>query len=316
MRVIDGSQVEQKLDMSTCIGLMRDVLIALSDGTGKQMIRPVLPLCDGNLLGMMPAYISSRKTAGVKVLSVYPQNYKRGVPSHQGQILVFETETGSLQAIVDAESITGIRTAAVSAAVTDSLARPDASILAILGAGLQGRRHMQALSLVRKLDEVRVWDIRPEACEAYAKEMSQKTGIPVTPCATAHEACHGADIICTLTPSKEPILHAEDVKPGAHINAVGACSPDAREISADLMAKARLFVDWKPAVLAEAGDYLLAVEDGVISEDHILGEVGAVLAGTLQGRTNASDITIFEALGQALEDLMAAHYVAQALDVE
>lgn len=313
MQVITASQVEEVLDMQRCIDLMKTALIALAEGEARQIVRPVLPLSGKNLLGMMPAFHGAGKVAGVKVLTVFPDNYQQGIPSHQGQVLVFETENGRLKAIVDAEAITGIRTAAASAAVAQVLARPDASRLAILGAGLQGRQHLRALRLVRQLQQVTVWDIRPEAASAYAEEMEKETGLPVRACATAAEATREADIICTLTPAVEPVLCAADVQPGAHINAVGACAPHARELAADLVAAGRLFVDWKEAAVREAGDYLLALKEGAITEEHILGEVGQVLAGKLPGRLNASDITIFESLGQALQDLMAANYVANVL---
>lgn len=313
MQIITAAQVAEILDMQHCIDLMRTALIALASGDAKQIVRPVLPLYGRNVLGMMPAYYAAGKVAGVKVLTVFPDNYQQSIPSHQGQVLVFEAETGGLKAIVDAESITGIRTAAVSAAVTQALARPDASRLAILGAGLQGRQHLRAIRLVRQLQEVTVWDIRPEAATAYAEEMGRESGLPVRVCAAAAEATREADIICTLTPSPEPILSAADVRPGAHINAVGACSSVTRELSSDLIAAGRLFVDWKEAAVVEAGDYLLALQEGAISEEHILGEVGQVLAGKLPGRLNEADITIFEALGQALQDLIAANYVADVL---
>jgi ornithine cyclodeaminase len=247
------------------------------------------------------------------VLSVFPGNYQLGLASHQGVILVFETATGGIKAIVDAESITAIRTAAASAAATDALARPDASRLAILGAGVQGRQHLRAMAQVRDLSSVTVWDLLPDRAAAFAREAALETGLPVTACASAAEATASADLICTVTPSTEPILYAADVKPGAHINAVGACTPDAREVSGDLLAAGRLFVDWKPAAIKEAGDYLLAVEEGAVTEQHILGEVGSVMAGTLPGRTDPNEITIFEALGQAIQDLIAANYVADAL---
>lgn len=316
MRIITAAQVMQALDMQRCIELMKEALVALANGDAKQIVRPVLPLYDRNVLGMMPAYYFSGNIAGVKILTVFPENYQKNIPSHQGQVLVFETETGGIKAIVDADSLTGIRTAAVSAAVTEVMARPDASRLAILGAGLQGRQHLRAIKLVRQLSEVTVWDIRPEAATRYAEKMSEETGVLVRVCDTAGDATRNADIICTLTPSREPILSAADVQPGAHINAVGACSPVARELSSNLMAAGRLFVDWKPAAVVEAGDYLLALQDGAITEEHILGEVGQVLAGTLPGRVSDSDITIFEALGQALQDLIAANYVADRLKLD
>lgn len=313
MRVINGEQVEQALGMRQCIALMREALTALSSGDAKQIIRPVLPLYDQNVLGMMPAYLASRNIAGVKVLTVFPHNYRRGIPSHQGQIMVFEADTGRIKALVDAEAITGCRTAAASAAVTEVLARPDACRLAILGAGLQGRQHLEAIRLVRDLREVTVWDIRPEAALHFAREMSERTKLPVQVCAGTREASRDADIICTLTPSREPILSAADVKPGTHINAVGACTPSARELASDLVAAGRLFVDWMRAAIVESGDYLLALQDGSIGEDHIIGEVGHVICGILQGRTSTHDITIFEALGQAVEDLIVADYVIEAL---
>lgn len=311
--IVTAQQVMQTLDMRRCIDLMKSALIALSRGDARQIVRPVLPLYGRNVLGMMPAYDARRNIAGVKVLSVFPGNYEKDIPSHQGQVIVFETITGNIKAIVDADSLTGIRTAAASAAVTDALARPDASRLAILGAGLQGRRHLEAIMLVRRLQEVTVWDIRPEASERYAEEMSAKTRIPVRVCASAREACANADIICTLTPAKEPILFAADVPKGAHINAIGACTPDARELSSDLMAAGRLFVDWRPAAVVEAGDYVLAVKDGAITEAHIVAEVGQVLSGAIPGRVSEDDITIYEGLGQAVQDLVAADFVAEAL---
>lgn len=314
MQVISAAEVIQALDMRRSIELMKTALIALSSGDVTQMVRPVLPLYDRNLIGMMPAYYRPGKIAGVKVLSVFPDNYKQSIPSHQGEMLLFETETGKVKAVVDADSLTGMRTAAVSATVTDVLARPEAKHLAILGAGLQGRRHLEAISLVRQLEAVTVWDLRPEAAVMYKKEMEEKLGIPVGVCSTVEDATKDADIICTLTPAQDPILFAKHVKAGTHINAVGACTPTARELSSDLMAQGKIFVDWKPAVILEAGDYLLALQDGAITEDAILGEVGQVLAGSLPGRNDAKEITIFEALGQAIQDLVMANYVADMLE--
>lgn len=311
MQIITAAQVLETLDLTTCMELMKKALIALSGGEAKQIVRPVLPLYDYNVLGMMPAYYGPGQIAGVKVLSVFPENYRKNISSHQGQVLVFETKTGQIKAAVDADSLTGVRTAAVSAVVTDYLARSDAKNLAILGAGLQGRKHLEALALVRDLHEVTVWDLQPEASRRYAREMGEKLGLQITACQSVDEATKNADLICTLTPAQTPILFEHQVKDGTHINAVGACSPTARELSAELMARGKLYVDWKPATLVEAGDYLLAVEDGAITEEHILGEVGDVLVGNLSGRENSQEVTIFEALGQATQDLILANYVAE-----
>ena len=313
MQIITAEQVVQTLHMRHCIELMKTALIALAHDQARQIVRPVLPLFDRNVLGMMPAFDAARRIAGVKILTVFPNNYEKNVPSHQGHVVVFETETGSVKAIVDAESITGIRTAAASAAVTDVLARPDASRLAILGAGLQGRRHLEAIMLVRPLTEVTVWDIRPDAAARYPREMTEKTGLPIWVSADVNEACRDADIICTLTPAKEPILVRVGCEERYPYQRGRGMFPRRARAAPDLMAAGRLFVDWKPAALVEAGDYVLAVQDGVLTEDHILGEAGQVLAGDVPERASADDITIFEALGQAVQDLIAADYVAEAL---
>lgn len=309
MQLISAKEVYSLLSVTECIPLMEQALAALASGKAHQVVRMAMPLEGRNVLGLMPAAMLENGIFGVKVLSVFPDNARRGVESHQGQMLVFESDTGRLLASADAGAITGVRTAAASAAATKALAREDASALAILGAGLQGRQHVLAMQAVRPIKTVKVWDIRPEAAAAFAKEMAEKTGLTVTACESAREACLGADIICTLTPAKEPIVDLCDVKVGAHINAVGACTANAREIGSALMGKSRVFVDWAEAAFKEAGDILLAVKDGAMTLETVAGEVGGVIAGTLPGRQSEEEITLFEALGQATEDLIAAQYI-------
>ncbi len=310
---VTGDRVRELLDMRTCIALMRTALAALGTGQARQLVRPVLPLHGRNVLGMMPAYDQPAQVAGVKVLSVFPDNAEHGRASHQGVIVLFDTTSGALKAIVDAEQVTAIRTAAASAAATDALARRDAGHLAILGSGVQAWQHLRAIAQVRQLRGVTVWSRNAARAEAFAARAAAETGVGVAVCATVAEATADADIICTVTAATEPILRAADVRPGAHINAVGSCTPDARELSGDLVADGELYVDWTPATLKEAGDLLLAVKDGAVTIDHVLGEVGKVIAGELPGRTRADSITIFESLGQAVQDLIAANHVADAL---
>lgn len=299
--------------MNTCIDLMRTALVALASGGARQLVRPVLPLAGRAVLGMMPAYVPASAVAGVKVLTVFPDNLARGRPSHQGLVVLFETATGAIRAVVDAESITAIRTAAASAAATDALARPDASALALIGTGVQAWQHLRAMALVRHLRSVYVWGRTTAHATRFADLARRATGIEVEVFGTPAAATARADIVCTLTAATEPLLTAADVRPGTHVNAVGSCTPATRELGSDLVAAGRLFVDWAPAALTEAGDLLLAIADGAVTEDHVLGEVGAVLAGTRVGRASADDITIFEALGQAIEDVIAANHVAEAL---
>ncbi|MDR2749694.1 MAG: hypothetical protein LBC41_03440 [Clostridiales bacterium] len=297
------------LDMESCIPLMVDTLKALSQKEATQVLRSVIPLGDRNVLGIMPATMDFLKLAGAKVITVFPGNFAKGLPSHQGVVLLFETETGALKAVADGDAITGIRTAACSAAATDALARKDAKVLAILGSGLQARAHLLAMRLVRRIEEVRVWDIDVDSANRFKLEMEEAYGLPVTVCQTSREATANADIVCTVTAAKSPILFGDSVKPGAHINAVGACSPDCRELDTAAVAKAKLFGDRRESALAEAGDLLIPVKEEALDLSHFLGELGDVLLGRIAGRTLDTDITVFESLGLAVEDLASAEFI-------
>lgn len=310
MIFVDADTVEQMLSMDRCIDLMRQTLMEYSMGGVVQVLRTAMTIGEGKILGVMPSAINSRRAAGAKIITVFPGNFHRGLPSHQGVVVLFETEYGRIRAVVDGEAITGIRTAAMSAAATDALARKDARILCVMGSGLQARRHLEAMRLVRDIEEVRVWDVSRDSAARYAEEMSLHHGIPVYDCSgDAERAVSGADIICTVTAAKEPILFGKYVAPGAHINAVGACAAGDREIDSDLAAQARFFGDSRESVMGEAGDFLIPLAEGRFAESHFLGEIGQVLTGNLTGRANEGDITVFEALGLAVEDLAAADYV-------
>jgi ornithine cyclodeaminase len=247
--------------------------------------------------------------AGVKVLTVIPDNRLHGEESHQGMVLLFEAERGKPVALLDATALTAIRTAAASAAATRVLAREDAGDLAILGAGTQGRSHLDAMAAVRPLRRVRVWSRRPESAHDFASRESARTGLTVEPMATAREAVEGADLICTVTAAAEPVLLGEWIAPGAHVNAAGACTPRTRELDGAAVARARLFTDCRESLLAEAGDFLLARAEGAVADDHLLGELGDVLEGKLAGRTSPHDITLFKSLGIAAEDLASGWHV-------
>jgi len=309
MIFIDGKQVEALLDMESCIGLMRETLVDLAEGRALQVLRMLLPLEGGNLLGVMPGAILPKNVAGTKVISVFPGNFQRGLPSHQGVVLLFETLTGELKAIVDGESVTAIRTAAASAVATDLLARKDAATLAVIGSGLQARTHLEALLLVRDIHTVYVWDIDAGSAQRYAAEMSEKYRIAVIVCESSSQAVKEADIICTVTAAREPVVFGSSIKPGAHINAVGACSASARELDTEALANARIYADRMESLLNEAGDFIIPFNQGAITKEIIAGELGDALAGKIAGRLNDSEITIFESLGIAVYDVAAADYV-------
>jgi ornithine cyclodeaminase len=267
------------------------------------------------LLAMMPGMLGSvspgggEAVAGAKVLTVIPDNYLHGEESHQGMVLLFDQERGRPLAMADASAITAIRTAAASAVATRALARQDAGDLAILGSGVQARSHLDALWAVKTLRRVRVWSRNPESARRFAEQEGERLGLSIEPVVAAWDAVAGADLICTVTAAKEPVLLGEWISPGAHINAVGACTPASREVDGAAVARSRLYVDRLESARAESGDYLLALREGAITESHILGEIGEVLEGKVPGRQAEGEITLFESLGIAVEDLAAARYI-------
>ena len=307
MKIFDKDYVQAHLDAATCVDLMRKALCEESSGESVQYMRTAVNLPNTNVLGIMPGYYH-RGYFGAKVISVYHTNGGTGYPSHQGEIVLFSAEHGEVLAIVDAMSVTKIRTGAVSAAVTKALARDDSSVLTILGCGAQGHSHLEALAKTMNIKQVRCWDPYAPSAQSLAKAASDM-GIEPIICATAEEAAGDADIICTLTPSKTPILHSQWVKDGAHINAVGACAPDARELDSELMKRARVYCDSVESVYNESGDLIIPMNEGVYGREHLVGTVGDVLLGKTQGRVSDQDVTVFDALGMAVEDIACAIYL-------
>ena len=307
MRIVEEAEVRRRLTMPVCLDLMRRALKELEEGTASQPLRTIVKLPGGEPFGFMPASVQGG--FGAKVLAAFPQNQGTPYPSHTGYVMMFEGEHGCFTGMADATSITELRTGAVSGVATDLLARKDAHTLAIIGAGAQGRSHLAAIREVREIREVRVYDLDQGRAETYCREMSEKYGISVTAAASAKEAVQGADIICTLTPSKEPYLEADWISPGAHINAVGAFTPTTREVTSTLVAKARLYADQVEAMKRECGEYLVPKSEGLLDEDHIVGSLGGVLLGQVPGRQGEEEITLFDALGLAVEDVMCAAWL-------
>lgn len=307
MKIVESAEVRQRLTMPVCIELMRTALKELEEGRFTQPVRSIALLPGGEKFGFMPAWLGD--CFGAKVLSAFPQNAGTAYPSHIGYVMLFEAEHGSFLGMADASVITEVRTGAVSGVATDLLARPDAHRLAIIGAGAQGRSHLAAMTAVRDIRSVAVYDQNPQAAQRYCTEMSAQYGIPVTAASCAQEAVEGADIICTLTPSKDPYLEAGWIAPGAHINAVGAFTPTTREVSSAVVARARLYADQVEAMRKECGEYLIPLQEGVIGPEHIVGSLGDVLLGRAPGRTDSQEVTLFDALGLAVEDVMCARYL-------
>ena len=308
--IADQKLVTELLPMDEAIEVMRRALTMLAGGDVVLPLRQMIPLPGGDrVLGLMPSYLGGLEAVGVKVIAAFPANFGTEYDTHQGVVLYFDTERGLLRAIVDATSITAIRTAAVSGLATELLARPDAGDLAIIGAGTQAHTHLQAMMAVRPVRRVRVHSVPAASAAAFAERESRLTGLNVEVAATGEEAVAGADLICTTTSAAEPVVLGAWVGPGAHINAVGAYTPATRELDSALVADARLYADRRESLLSEAGEFLIPRGEGLIGDEHIVGEIGEVLLDTATGRTSPDEITLFKSLGIAIEDLAAAHHV-------
>jgi len=292
---LNEEQVRQHLQMADLIPAMEKALIDFSAGKVTQPVRSVIKVDPpGGFLGLMPALTPDG--LGLKAVTFYPSNAERGIPTHMATIFLVDPETGTPLAIMDGRLITEMRTAAVSAAATKLLAPPDAKILAILGTGVQARSHVEALRLVRQFEEVRVWS----STQKHAKQFAEEIGVTAVP---AEEAICGADVIVTVTNSKTPVLKGSWLKRGSHVNAIGACRPDWRELDDEAMSNVVL-VDSREGAMKESGDVIL-------SRAKIYAELGEALAGKVPPR--AKETTIFKSLGMAVEDIAAAILVYRAV---
>jgi len=294
---LDEEQVRKHLRMQELIPAMEKALIAFSSGKVTQPVRSIIKV-DGaaatGFLGLMPALTPDG--LGLKAVTFYPSNAERGIPTHMATIFLVDPETGMPLAIMDGRLITEMRTAAVSAAATKLLTPPDAKVLAILGSGVQAHSHVEALRLVRKFKEIRVWSPTREHAEQFAKEIGATA-------MSAEDAVRGADVIVTATNSKTAMLKGSWLKPGCHINAVGACRPDWRELDDEAMSNV-VFVDSREGAMKESGDVIL-------SGAEIYAELGEALAGKVPSRAN--ETTIFKSLGMAVEDIAAALLVHRSV---
>lgn len=302
MRVIGAEEVARRLTYEACIPLMRAAMIALSQGRTRQLLRGIIDLDWGNAFGVMPGSLDDGPF-GAKLVSVFPGNVAKGGLSHQGAVLLFDPETGAPSAVIDAGELTAIRTAAASAAATEALARPDATRLAILGTGEQARRHAEAIRLVRPIGEVVIWGRAPGKAEALADALGARAARDVP------DAVADADIVCTTTAAAEPILFNDWIADGTHLNLVGSSRAGPSEIDNELVARARFFADHRDGVLAQGAEFLNARAAGLVGDDHVLGEIGQVMAGTLPGRLTAADVTAYKSLGSIVQDLAAAGFL-------
>jgi len=312
--ILNEHEVHELLTMRECISIMEEALANLARGEGHNPLRSIVraPTASG-FLGLMPAYgiAGTQSYYALKEICLFPGNPARGLDTHLGAVLLHSGETGELLAAANASAITAIRTAAVSAVATKLLARENASTLAILGAGVQAKSHLDAIPLVRHIGSIRICSRSRAKAEALAASDSRAKVVE-----TVEEAVKDADIIVTATSSKEPVLRREWIQNGVHINAVGSSVASSRELDSETMATASLFVDRRESTVNESGDYLMALREGAIREGHIRGEIGEILVGNAKGRTFEDEITLFKSLGIAIEDLASVVFLYEKARVK
>ncbi len=306
MRFIDGHEVARRLTYEVCIPIVRDAMIAFSRGETKQLLRSIIHLSGQRLFGVMPGAMGTNGPFGAKLISVFQDNFAQGRPSHQGLVILFDPESGAPVCVVDAGEITAIRTAAASAVATDALARKDARRLAILGYGEQAATHARAIVQVRGLESIVVWGRSSERARAFAEGTQAELGVPVSSAGSVEEAACDADIICTVTAAADPILHGAWVRPGTHVNVVGSGFAGPAEVDNDLVVRSRFIADSREGVLSQGAELLRAKAAGLIDDDHVVAEIGQVLAGNVEGRQSAEEITVYKSLGHVVQDLASA----------
>jgi len=298
------------ITMEECITIMENIFIQLEEDQAFNPLRSAMLIPGENgLLSMMPGYVNKQDIMGIKSVSVYPENANIGLESHQGSVTLFNALNGTPLAIMDAGQITAIRTAAVSGLATRILAKKNSKILAILGSGIQARTHIEAMTTILNLEEIRVWSKNKKNAKKLVEEQRKKYAIPFRPFDTVNEAIYNADIICTTTAAVEPILHGKYLMQGVHINAVGSSVRNTRELDGFAIKLSKLYVDKIESTINESGDFLMAKQEGTIDDNHIIGTLGEILTKQKKGRNNTNDITLFKSLGLAVEDIATAFFI-------
>ncbi|MFL3051479.1 MAG: ornithine cyclodeaminase family protein [Candidatus Neomarinimicrobiota bacterium] len=307
--ILNRREVRNLLPMRTCMDILSKTFQAYSKGTSVQPLRTMMKLKNENILGSMPAYEGNSNALAVKLISIFHNEAKTNFDSHQGLVVLFSAKHGNPLAIMDAIEITALRTAAASGVATELLANHETNTLAILGSGVQARSHFLAMNEARPISSVYIWSRSLENANILAKELSDASSIEINVSKTAELAVKNANLICTVTATRKPILKGEWLTPGSHLNAVGSSSSTTREIDSEAVVKSKMFVDSRESALNEAGEFIIPASEGLINETHILGELGEVLEGEVSGRIHQDEITLFKSLGMAVEDVATAQHI-------
>jgi ornithine cyclodeaminase/alanine dehydrogenase-like protein (mu-crystallin family) len=307
---LSAADVDRALSMQAAIAAVREAFIDLSRGEAEVPLRTPLALAGDGTALFMPVHLPRQNQVGVKVVTVIPENRERDLPTIQALVAVFDAETGSPLAVMDGELLTAMRTGAASGVATDALARKNAATAAVIGAGVQGMRQLEAVCCVRTIREALVFDADRERAEAFATEMGRRLGRTVRVLDKA-SGIFAADIVCTATSSGQPVVGDADLAHGTHANAIGTYRPDTREIPGKTVGRAALFVDSREACMAEAGDLVMAMGEGHLDSEVEPAEIGEVLAGSRPGRTDEAELTLFKSVGNAVQDLAVAGLILE-----
>jgi ornithine cyclodeaminase len=314
---IDYEKINELLPMKECISVLEDTFRSLTNKTAGQPLRSIMWLPDKKgLMGMMPGYAMDKGIMGIKVISVFHGNRQIGLPSHQGIVMLMDAVNGKPLMLFDAKEITSIRTAAASAVAAKILANDNAECLTIIGSGEQAERHIEAITVVKNIKQINLWSRNQQNALDLANKLQDKYSISLNVFNAAIDAVKEADILCTVTSSSQPVISFDWIKQGAHINAVGACTPNAQEIDSATMINSKLYCDCYDSVYNEPGDFVIPFKKGLITKDHVIAELGEVIAGTKPGRQNRTDITLYKSLGIASEDIFSAYHIYKKLNAQ
>jgi alanine dehydrogenase len=310
MLLLSEKQVQSLIDIDELIRALEQAHVQYSTGKAVMPVRLVVPLpqIDGRITSM-PGYLNEDKALGMKVVTYFHNNPQQNLPAILATIMLFSATSGKMIAVMDGGYITAIRTACASAMATKALANPETAVLGILGAGVQARAHIEALARVRKVRRIAIYSLSGTSAAKIKQDMEMQTGVPIDVADSAEDVIRQSDLLVTVTTAQEPIVKAAWLKPGVHINAVGSHRPDLREIDGATLARAKVVVDSRDAIMAECGDILLALKEHSITEANIHGEIGEVLADSKAGRSSASEITLYKSVGIAIQDVATAQLV-------
>jgi ornithine cyclodeaminase len=308
MLLVTAAEIESLLPMDRAIAAARSAMRQVSSGDTLLPLRQFLAIPDApGKMAVMPGYIAHPPRFGLKTVS----KFTNAAHSHVGTVQLYDATNGQLLAIIEGGTLTAIRTAAASALATDLLARPDSHHLAILGTGEQARRHIEAMAAVRPISQIRIWGRNARNAEALAATL-RNADMPAIVAATVAEAVADADIICTTTAAATPILHGQHVRPGTHVNLVGSAIPTTAEADTALVAMSQFYGDYRAATLAQAGEFRNAIAAGLITADHLIGEIGELILGRIPCRQDDTAITLYKSLGVTAQDLTAADAILEA----